>query len=191
MDPRAHEVLQFWFGEGPPYANRPEWFRKSDDFDREIERRFAPLIDAALRDELQAWAADTDSALARVIVLDQFTRNVHRNTPKAFAGDTLALAAAQAMVAAGQDRALAPVQRVFVYLPFEHAEDLAAQARSVDLFAALAADAPEAGDGWLDYARRHQVIVARFGRFPHRNAILGRPSTPEETDFLKQPGSSF
>jgi uncharacterized protein (DUF924 family) len=191
MDPRAHEVLQFWFGESPPYANRPEWFRKSDDFDREIERRFAPLIDAALRDELQGWAADTDSALARVIVLDQFTRNVHRNTPKAFAGDTLALAAAQAMVAAGQDRELAPVQRVFVYLPFEHAEDLAAQARSVDLFAALAADAPEAGDGWLDYARRHQVIVARFGRFPHRNAILGRPSTPEETEFLKQPGSSF
>jgi uncharacterized protein (DUF924 family) len=191
MDARAAEVLRFWFGEGPPYANRPEWFRKSDDFDREIERRFAPLIDAALRDELQAWAADTDSALARVIVLDQFTRNVHRNTPTAFAGDTLALAAAQAMVAAGQDRALAPVQRVFVYLPFEHAEDLAAQARSVDLFAALAADAHAAGDGWLDYARRHQVIVARFGRFPHRNAILGRPSTPEETDFLKQPGSSF
>ncbi|HEY0820524.1 MAG TPA: DUF924 family protein [Rhizobacter sp.] len=191
MDPRALDVLRFWFGDGPPYANRPEWFRKSDEFDREIERRFAPLIDAALRDELPAWAADAGSALARVIVLDQFPRNVHRNTPRAFAGDPLALAAAQAMVAAGQDRELAPVQRVFVYLPFEHAEDLAAQARSVELFAALAADAPEAGDDWLDYARRHEVIVARFGRFPHRNAILGRASTPEEIEFLQQPGSSF
>ena len=191
MDTRAREVLQFWFGEGPPYADRPEWFRKSDAFDREIERRFGPLIEAALRGELGSWASDAQSALAQLILLDQFTRNVFRNTPKAFAGDPLALATANAMVAAGQDRALAPVQRVFVYLPFEHAEDLAAQQTSMQLFGALAQEAPEAGNGWLDYAQRHQVIVARFGRFPHRNAILGRPSTPEETAFLSEPGSSF
>lgn len=187
----ALEVLRFWFGDGPPYADRPEWFRKSDDFDREIERRFAPLIDAALQDGLQAWAAAPPTALARVILLDQFTRNVYRNTPKAFAGDPLALAAAQAMVATQQDQALAPVQRVFVYLPFEHAEDLPAQDVSVQLFGALAQAAPDAGTGWLDYAHRHREIVARFGRFPHRNAILGRASTAEEADFLRQPGSSF
>lgn len=191
MDAQAREVLQFWFGDGPPYADRPEWFRKSDAFDREIERRFAPLIETALKDGLQAWAGEAHTALARVLVLDQFTRNVYRNTPRAFAGDPLALAAAQAMVSGGQDRSLAPVQRVFVYLPFEHAEDPAAQDTSVQLFGALAREAPEAGSGWLDYAHRHQEIVARFGRFPHRNTILGRPSTPEEIDFLRQPGSSF
>ena len=191
MDAKAAEVLQFWFGDGPPYADRPEWFRKSDAFDREIERRFAPLIESALQDGLSAWAAEPATALARVILLDQFPRNVFRNTPKAFAGDPLALAAARVMVERGQDAALAPVQRVFVYLPFEHAEDLAAQNTSVQLFGALAREAPEAGTGWLDYAQRHHTIVARFGRFPHRNAILGRPSTPEETAFLSQPGSSF
>ncbi|MBX3624925.1 MAG: DUF924 domain-containing protein [Rhizobacter sp.] len=191
MDAKAAEVLQFWFGDGPPYADRPEWFRKSDAFDREIERRFAPLIENALQDGLSAWVAEPATALARVIVLDQFPRNVFRNTPKAFAGDPLALAAARAMVERGQDAALAPVQRVFVYLPFEHAEDLAAQDTSVQLFGTLAHDAPEAGTGWLDYAERHHAIVVRFGRFPHRNAILGRPSTPEETAFLSQPGSSF
>lgn len=191
IDARAADVLRFWFGDGPPYAERQEWFRKSDDFDREIERRFAPLIESALRDELGGWAADASGALARVIVLDQFTRNVFRNTPKAFAGDALGLAAAQAMVAAGQDRVLAPVQRVFVYLPFEHAEDLPSQETSMQLFGRLAEEAPQAGSGWLDYARRHHEIVARFGRFPHRNAILGRPSTPDEIEFLRQPGSSF
>lgn len=191
MDTRAAEVLQFWFGDGPPYADRPEWFRKSEAFDREIERRFAALIDVALQGGLTAWAEEAATALARVILLDQFPRNVFRNTPKAFAGDPLALAAAQAMVERRQDASLAPVQRVFVYLPFEHAEDLPAQDTSVRLFGALAREAPEAGTGWLDYAERHHAIVARFGRFPHRNTILGRPSTPEETAFLSQPGSSF
>lgn len=191
MDTKAAEVLQFWFGDGPPYADRPEWFRKSDAFDREIERRFAVLIETALQDGLADWAAEPPTALARVILLDQFPRNVFRNTPKSFAGDPLALAAARAMVERGQHTALAPVQRVFVYLPFEHAEDLAAQDTSVRLFGDLAREAPEAGAGWLDYAQRHHAIVARFGRFPHRNAILGRPSAPEETTFLSEPGSSF
>jgi uncharacterized protein (DUF924 family) len=183
------EVLRFWFGEGPPYAQRPEWFRKNEAFDREIERRFGPLIQMALQGELQAWSESAESALAQVIVLDQFPRNVFRNTPKAFAGDTLALATARRMVANGDDMALEPVRRGFVYMPFEHAEDLQAQHESVRLFTRLDAESPAAEA--LDYAHRHRDIVARFGRFPHRNAILGRDSTPEELDFLKQPGSSF
>ncbi|MBX3618745.1 MAG: DUF924 domain-containing protein [Rhizobacter sp.] len=190
MNTQAHDVLQFWFGDAQPPEARPEWFRKSDDFDRAIGQRFGGLIDTALQGGLADWAATPETALARVIVLDQFTRNVFRNTPRAFAGDTLALAAARALLAQGHDRLLAPVQRVFVYLPFEHAEDLAAQDGSLRLFAALAAEVGDA-HGWLDYARRHHEIVARFGRFPHRNAILGRASTPEEIEFLKQPGSAF
>jgi uncharacterized protein (DUF924 family) len=183
------EVLRFWFGDAPPYVARAEWFRKNDAFDREIERRFGPAIDEALRGGLLPWDGTPPGALARILVLDQFTRNVFRNTPKAFAGDRLALAAAREMVASGRDQTLAPVQRNFVYLPFEHAEDLSMQDESVRLFTQLdaASPAPDA----LDYAHRHRAIVARFGRFPHRNAILGRESTPEEIDFLKQPGSSF
>lgn len=186
----AHEVLRFWFGEGPPFAARPEWFRKSDPFDREIAQRFGPLIERALRGELIAWRDEAETALAQVIVLDQFTRNVFRHTAKAFAGDSLALATAQAMLAAGQDSQLAPVQRVFAYLPLEHAEDLRLQDESVRLFTSLQASLPDA-QGWLDYALRHREVIARFGRFPHRNAALGRHSTPEETAFLSQPGSGF
>jgi uncharacterized protein (DUF924 family) len=186
-DPR--EVLRFWFGEGPAYASRPEWFRKNEAFDREIERRFGPLIQAALQEGLPTWDDSAESSLARVIVLDQFTRNVFRNTPKAFAGDAQALAVARRMVADGQDLALDPVRRGFVYMPFEHAEDLPAQNESVRLFTRLDAEAPAAEA--LDYAHRHREIVARFGRFPHRNAILGRQSTPDEVTFLQQPGSSF
>ena len=120
-----------------------------------------------------------------MLLLDQFTRNIHRGTPRAFAGDALALATARAMVARGEDVELSTLQRVFVYLPFEHAEDLAMQHESLRLFEQL-------GDaGFLDYARRHAVVVERFGRFPHRNAILGRASTPEEIEYLKQPGSGF
>lgn len=188
----AHEVLQFWFGEGPPFAARPEWFRKSDAFDLEIAQRFGPLIERALRGELLAWRGQAETALAHVIVLDQFTRNVFRNTAKAFAGDALAQAAAQAMLADGQDGELAPVQRVFAYLPLEHAEDLRLQDESVRLFTVLQASAPAPDtQGWLDYAQRHREIIARFGRFPHRNAALGRHSTPQETAFLSQPGSGF
>jgi len=183
------EVLRFWFGDAPPYATRAEWFRKNEAFDREIERRFGPAIEEALRGGLRAWEDSTQGSLARVIVLDQFTRNVFRNTPRAFAGDALALATARAMVASGRDRELHPVQRNFVYLPFEHAEDLGLQDESVRLFTQLDAESP-APDA-LDYAHRHRAIVARFGRFPHRNATLGRESTPEEIAFLKEPGSSF
>ncbi len=123
-------------------------------------------------------------------MLDQFTRNVYRDSPRAFAGDTRALAAARALVATGGDETLLPVQRSFVYLPFEHAEDLQAQDEGVALFERLAASDAQMS-GALDWARRHQVVIARFGRFPHRNAVLGRTSTPEELEFLQQPGSRF
>jgi uncharacterized protein (DUF924 family) len=128
--------------------------------------------------------------LARIIVLDQFTRNIYRGTAKAFAGDPLALEAAQALDDSGANQTLPPVQRGFSFLPFEHAENLSLQLRSVDLFDMLAADAPGYA-GMLDYAKRHYEVIRRFGRFPHRNAILGRDSTPEEVEFLKQPGAGF
>jgi uncharacterized protein (DUF924 family) len=193
MDAQAQNVLDFWFlpPDNPGYGqSRVEWFRKDDAFDAQIRDRFGALIDAAIEGGLCAWDATPHGALARLIVLDQFTRNVYRGTPRAFAGDARALALAVALTQAGQDRQLAPMLRAFAYLPFEHAEDLAMQARAVELFQLLSQAQP-GFDGMLDYAQRHQEVIARFGRFPHRNAILGRPSTPEEVEFLRQPGSSF
>ncbi len=188
IDPRAAAVHDFWFAGST--APRAEWFRKDAAFDASIARRFGTLVEQAQVGELTSWADRPRSALAQVIVLDQFTRNIFRGTPRAFAGDALALAAARAMVARGDDVALPPLQRVFAYLPFEHAEDHAMQHESLRLFAALsAADASLAS--FDDYARRHAEVIERFGRFPHRNAVLGRASTAEELLFLKQPGSSF
>lgn len=193
MDAQAQDVLDFWFL--PPDSrdygqSRGEWFRKDDAFDAHIRARFGTLIDAAIEGGLRAWEATPHGALARLIVLDQFTRNVYRGTPRAFAGDAQALALAVALTQAGQDQQLPPMLRAFAYLPFEHAEDLAMQARAVELFQLLSQAQP-GFDGMLDYAQRHQEVIARFGRFPHRNAMLGRPSTPEEVEFLRQPGSSF
>jgi len=128
--------------------------------------------------------------LARILVLDQFTRNACRESPGAFAGDSLALAAARKLVDSGADRQLDPVQRMFAYMPFEHAEDACMQEQAVELFTALAR-AHHGFDTALDYAHRHRGVIARFGRFPHRNAILGRASTPDEADYLRQPGSGF
>ncbi len=191
MDSNA--VLDFWFGPpgDPGYAAvRQAWFRKDDAFDAEIAQRFGALIDAALAGRLAPWANEPLPALAQVIVLDQFTRNTHRGSAGAFAGDGLALAAAQAMVAAGHDRALTGVQRQFVYMPYEHAENLAAQRESLRLFAQLGRDEPALAR-LLEWAQRHHDIVERFGRFPHRNAMLGRTSNAEEAAFLLTPGSSF
>lgn len=187
------EVLEFWFG--PPELSDTEavsarWFGKDPAFDAQIRERFGALIEQALADELRDWAWQPGPALARILLLDQFTRNAFRDTARAFAGDALALAAARSMVAQAQDQALPPLRRVFVYLPFEHAEDRAAQAESMQLFTRLAEEAPGLS-GYAEYARRHQEIVERFGRFPHRNALLGRESTPEEFTFLQQPGSGF
>ncbi len=186
------QVLDFWFGAGDAVDRR--WFAGGETFDREIGERFGATIDAALAGDLDDWSTTRDGALALVVVLDQFTRNAHRGTPRAFAGDAKALALAQRLVDAGDDRRLPPLARWFVYMPFEHAEDLAAQQRSVALFEALAAEAGpqrEAVDGALDYARRHRDVIVRFGRFPHRNAILGRADTADEAAFLRQPGSRF
>ncbi|MEO8059610.1 MAG: DUF924 family protein [Burkholderiales bacterium] len=190
---QAQAVLDFWFGaEGDPEHGtvRDLWFRKSDETDRQINERFGPLIEQALRGELKAWAAEPPSALAQIVLLDQFTRNTFRDTPRAFAGDKRALAAAMAMVGSRHDEHLLPVQRVFVYLPFEHAEGIVMQEEALRLFTRLVASAPEL-QTMLDYAQRHHDVVQRFGRFPHRNEILGRQATVEEIEFLKQPGSRF
>lgn len=190
LDAQASEVLVFWFGAVDGDAPRAEWFRKDAAFDEQIRRRFGAAIDAALAGGLVAWEASPAGALARIVVLDQFTRNAFRDQARAFAGDALALASAKQMVARGWDQALPPVQRSFVYLPFEHAEDLAMQDESIRLFGALAAAHPPSADV-LVWAHKHRDIIVRFGRYPHRNAALGRASTPEELAFLAQPGSRF
>ena len=200
MDARPDDVLDFWFG--PPgratdVAGRQTklWFGKSAENDRAVAERFSATLTEAAAGERDAWSATPRGRLALVIVLDQFPHHIHRDRPQAFATDPQALAQSLAALAADEDRQLAPIERVFLYLPLEHAESLALQERSVALFEHLAR-AAAAGeralfDGFADYARKHRDVVARFGRFPHRNAILGRPSTPEEIEFLKLPGSRF
>ena len=196
MNADAQAVLDFWFGppDDPGHTQtRPQWFRKDEAFDAAIAQRFGPLIERALVGGIDDWIAAPLAplpALSRVIVLDQFTRNSFRGTARAFAGDAMALQTARALVASGLDRQLGGVQRQFCYLPFEHAEDLSHQRTAVQLFAQLGRDEPALA-GLTEWAQRHMDIVARFGRFPHRNAALGRASTPEELAFLQQPGSSF
>ncbi|AIU25930.2 hypothetical protein LV28_04685 [Pandoraea pnomenusa] len=191
--PPWQAVLDFWFGasDAPEFGMaRVEWFRKSDAFDEEIRSRFGPLHERALDGELADWAATPPGACALIVVLDQFSRNLYRGQAKAFAGDAQALAVAQRLVEAGDDQRLPTAQhRVFVYLPFEHDESLDSQQRSLALYERLAKASGLVDN--LDYARKHAVIIERFGRYPHRNAALGRVSTPEEIEFLKQPGSSF
>jgi uncharacterized protein (DUF924 family) len=186
MHDDATAVLGFWFGSEP--VARPEWFRKDPAFDARIGQRFGALIDATLAGA--RFGEAPGERLAAIIVLDQFTRNVFRDTPRAFAGDAAALDLATRLRARGEDLALPVWQRAFAYLPFEHAEDPALQDRAVAAFEALADAHPEA-TSMLDYAHRHREVIRRFGRFPHRNAILGRPSTAEELAFLEQPGSRF
>ncbi len=191
MDARAQAVLHFWFGApGSPEQgqSRALWFSKSHDTDALIRARFGALIDAGLNRELDDWAQSSRGALALIVLLDQFTRNVFRDTARAFAGDPQALAVATTLVEAGQDRSLVLLERQFVYLPFEHAESLPLQERAVTLFTQLAADGL---GGPLDWAIKHRDVIARFGRFPHRNQQLGRASTPAEVAFLAQPGSRF
>jgi uncharacterized protein (DUF924 family) len=186
------DVLEFWFAPpGSPEFGRDRtcWFTKSADFDALVRERFLATHEAALTGRLDGWAERPLSGLALVVALDQFPRNVFRGAPRAFAADPKALAVARSLVARRFDECLLPVQRCFAYLPFEHAEDLAAQRESLRLFERLAVD--PSGARTLTYAMRHYAIVERFGRFPHRNAILGRASRPEETAFLSQPGSSF
>ena len=187
------DVLDFWFG-APGSAEfgtqRKLWFVKDAEFDRRIVERFGATIERALRGELDAWAATPTGALARILLLDQFTRNAFRGDPRAFAGDAQALAAASALVGSRQDESLPPLMRAFAYLPFEHAEGLAMQDEAIRLFTRLVATAPELAS-MLDYAHRHRAVIERFGRFPHRNAILGRQSTAEELAFISTPGTGF
>ncbi len=191
-EPIVSRVLSFWFGDSTD-AVRREWFLKDTSFDRSCSETLGAISDSAVAGRFDQWGEDlvrrgaegSDGALALVLLLDQIPRNIHRNTPAAFAGDGRALRLADAAVEAGLDRLLPRVRRMFLYLPFEHAEDMAAQDRAVALIGSL-------GDSnWLDYAVRHREIIARFGRFPHRNLILGRDSTAEEQAFLAEPGSAF
>lgn len=192
-DPRAQDVLDFWFGAPglDEYGReRKIWFRKREAFDAMLRERFGALLEAACAGELDAWAATPEGTLALVIVLDQFSRNCYRGTPRAFAADDRALALARRLVASGEDRALPTLyHRAFAYLPFEHAESMDAQRESLRLFGELR-DEPD-GKGYYDYAARHANVIERFGRFPHRNAVLGRASSEAELAFLREPGSSF
>lgn len=187
MTPFSRELLDFWFGPRP-HATRAEWFTKDAAFDATIRARFGRAIEAALAGATPPPGGDVFDALAHVVLLDQFTRNAFRDTPRAFAGDALALATAIGVVDAGRDALLDRFERLFLYLPFEHAEDPAMQERSLALFRRLAG---EGDPGQLEWAEKHAAIIRRFGRYPHRNAILGRASTPEEIAFLEQPGSRF
>ena len=182
------DVLQFWFGTTPG-ERRKAWFVKDPVFDESIRARFLPLVGSAAAGALSGWTASARGALALIVVTDQFPRNMFRGSARAFATDPLALATASHLIAQGWDATMLPVERMFAYLPYEHSESPAGQDRSVELFAPLAAF-PETSDA-LDYAERHRIIVKRFGRFPHRNAALGRQSTAAEVEFLEQPGSGF
>ncbi|WP_158080807.1 DUF924 family protein [Pelomonas sp. KK5] len=192
LEPAAvQQVLNFWFGavgSADDGQIRRQWFVKDEAFDEEIRRRFGALIEKSLDGELHDWLVRPQGKLAAILVLDQFTRNAFRGQARSFAGDPQALTIALELLHSGVE--LAPLERWFALMPLEHAEDLAVQDRSVHEFEALAASDARLKDA-LDYARRHREVIVRFGRYPHRNAILGRESTPEEIEFLKQPGSGF
>ncbi|CAN5737430.1 DUF924 family protein [soil metagenome] len=192
MQSSPAEVLAFWFGrEGEPgYGEfRSQWFQKDEAFDREVTDRFGALYEQAAAGELDGWREEAESCLALVIVLDQFPRNMFRGDARTHATDGKALDAAKYAIEQALDRDLPPFQRMFLYMPFMHAEDARDQRISVGLFEGLAGEA--GGPDVVEYAVGHRDIVERFGRFPHRNALMGRETTPEEAEFLTQPGSSF
>lgn len=174
-------VLDFWFNT----ENQPYWFAKSDDFDLKIEQNFKELHSQAAAGELYTWRDNINGRLAEIIVLDQFSRNLFRNDPSAFALDPLALGLAQEAIRLGLDKELPLIQRSFLYLPFMHSESKLIHEIAVKLFEDLGS-APH-----LKFEHMHKDIIDRFGRYPHRNAILDRTSTPEELEFLTQPNSSF
>ncbi|MDJ0738029.1 MAG: DUF924 family protein [Nostocaceae cyanobacterium] len=189
---RAKEILNFWFGQPdePGYGKpRKIWFSKKPEFDEELQTRFFTDYQKAATGYLDDWRDTPESCLALILLLDQFPRNMFRGTADAFATDWEALSVAQLTVARRFDREMLPVQRWFIYLPFEHSENLEHQNLAVSLFQQLQNDPDSAS--CIDYAIRHRSIIERFGRFPHRNAILGRASTPDEQEFLQEAGSSF
>ena len=174
-------ILHFWFEE----LTAKQHFVKDTGLDETIRVRFGDTLEAAARCELFAWRTSAAGRLAEIIVLDQFSRNIHRDTPRAFAQDALALVLAQELVASGQDRSLPEAQRVFAYMPYMHSESALVHTQAVELFTQLG------NERNLDFEMRHKDIIDRFGRYPHRNAILGRSSSAEELAFLSEPGSSF
>ena len=175
------EVLSFWFEENGP----EQWWRSDPQFDAAIRSRFGALHDEAVQGELHGWRDTPEGRLAELVVLDQFSRNLYRDDPRAFAADGMALTLAQEAVRIGADQAVPPVQRQFFYMPYQHSESRRIHRAAVPLFESL--DVPES----LDFERRHKAIIDRFGRYPHRNLVLGRSSTEEEIAFLREPGSSF
>ncbi|MBE9065934.1 DUF924 domain-containing protein [Leptolyngbya cf. ectocarpi LEGE 11479] len=185
----SQSVLDFWFG-SPADSFRKQWFRKDPDFDAQIKNQFLDLYWAMVASSAEPWLRTAKASLARIIVLDQFARNMFRDTPQSFAADPLALTTAATAIDRGYGAELLPVERMFLYLPFEHSENLTHQNQSVAYFEALVSQTPDLAHV-LDYARRHRDVIAQFGRFPHRNKILGRQSTEAELTFLKQPGSRF
>jgi len=183
IDHRAHDVLQFWFDPSLDAAQRNKrWFSKDAAFDAGIRRRFLALYGEGAAGRLAAWKDSAREGLALVIVLDQFPRNMFRGAAGAFATDGMAREAARVLLPRAAE--LSPEERLFAWLPFEHSESIDEQNLACELIAPLGAEL-------LRYAERHREIIERFGRFPHRNAILGRSSTPEEVEFLKEPGSGF
>lgn len=196
---RSDDVLDFWFGD-PAEATSTEaqttrWFKRDDAFDALIRQRFGPAVHAARAGELDAWAHTPRGWLALLIVLDQFSRNIHRDSAQAFASDEQAQRLTLDGLMRGDARELRPIERVFCYMPLEHAENAAMQQRNVELFTALR-DSVDIGQrerfaGFVDFAQRHQAAIERFGRFPHRNRALGRVSTPDEETYLAQPGVGF
>lgn len=175
-------VLEWWFSA----SSRPRWFVRCDAFDQTVREQFGELHARAAAGGLDDWAATPRGALALILLLDQVPRHMFRRSPEAFATDAKAREVARAAIDAGLDHDLTQEERLFLYLPLEHSEELADQERCVELMRHLDQD-----PSWLDYAVRHRDVIARFGRFPHRNAVLGRDSTDEECEFLTQPGSSF
>ena len=190
-------LLDWWFGAADATAASRSalWFGKQDSQDSQARERFGEQVEQALAGQLSAWQADPVGWLANLLLLDQLPRMIFRDTSRAFAGDRLARPLALHGLAQGWDQALPPIQRVFAYLVLEHAEDLQLQDQAVQRFQVLHAQAAEAERelfaGYLDYAERHQRVIARFGRFPHRNQILARTSSAEEMRFLLEPGSRF
>ncbi|HZP64976.1 MAG TPA: DUF924 family protein [Rudaea sp.] len=200
LPPDCRELLDFWFGDADGEAEIAArqsslWWQADAERGREIGERFGSLREDAIAGRLASWTADPRSRLALIVLVDQFSRNLFRGDAQAFAHDGLAREWCATGLEQGMDAWLRPIERVFFYMPLEHAEDLDDQQKSVALFTALRDGVPdaqrEAFANFLAFAKRHRAIVARFGRFPHRNAALGRTSTPEELMFLREPGSSF
>jgi uncharacterized protein (DUF924 family) len=176
-----HEILTFWFKDTAPKM----WWQADPDFDRTIEQRFGPLLIQAMQGELYSWRAEPQGRLAEIIVLDQFSRNIYRNTPAAFAQDPMALALAQEAVAAGAQKSLSAMECGFLLMPYMHSESRQIHQQAEPLF--LEFTPPNS----YEFELKHKAIIDRFGRYPHRNQVLGRSSSAEELAFLQQPGSSF